>query len=410
MAKITLRPKQAASPSPPAAPVAPASPPATPGDSAPPAGERPRLKPRLAVEPPAPAQEERTPAPESAADSHPPGEAAPAQQPVAAAGAVEAPKFKLKPKSAEPVPATLPIVSAALPPEAPQADLPEAPPEPVAEVAPEAPAEAEAEPASPSEAPAAPPVPKLKISLPRPSVAAPTSEDPNARPPPPVPAIKKRRRPSKLILFAAVAVVVVLLGAAYFVFFPSEPPPPVIIAQPRPKPPAPLAGAPAAANQPAGTLAAAKGPAVSLPGRMVEKAQGTVAKNDAALDASDGVLDKRPPAGSAPVGSAGKPAVPAVDNQVSATSAIAPGISATNSDVVATTSASPAFRTWAANAKISGVSVKDGVARALINGRTVRTGQVVDDTLGILFFSLDSDNGVIVFKDKTGVTVERKYY
>jgi hypothetical protein len=251
-------------------------------------------------------------------------------------------------------------------------------------------------------------VPKLKISLPRPADAAALSADPNARPPPSVPLVKKRRRPPKLILIGGAVAAVLALGAAYFFLFASAPPPPVVAARPPPKPAAPSV---AAGQPPAKAATAAKAPVVSLPGKMVEKAQVTVANRDAALDTTDGLLDKRPPAAPAnPAGTSPKPAPPPPPNMTVASTALAPGISATNSDVVATPNASPAFRTWAANAKITGLGVRDGVARAIINGRTVRTGQIVDDPLGIVFFSLDAVNGIIVFKDKTGVTVERKYY
>jgi hypothetical protein len=69
--------------------------------------------------------------------------------------------------------------------------------------------------------------------------------------------------------------------------------------------------------------------------------------------------------------------------------------------------ASPAFRTWVANAKINGVLGTP--PRALINGRTVHAGQVVDETLGITFSGVDVSRHALVFRDRTGAIVRRGY-
>ncbi len=61
-----------------------------------------------------------------------------------------------------------------------------------------------------------------------------------------------------------------------------------------------------------------------------------------------------------------------------------------------------------ANAKISGI-FQGATPRALINGRTVRVGQMVDEGLGAVFEGINSETKEIIFKDKTGATVSRRY-
>ena len=74
----------------------------------------------------------------------------------------------------------------------------------------------------------------------------------------------------------------------------------------------------------------------------------------------------------------------------------------------ATAEATPAFRSFVADAKISGV-FQGTPPRAFINGRLVRLGEVVDSSLGIRFDSIDPKTKNIVFKDSSGATVARRY-
>jgi hypothetical protein len=88
---------------------------------------------------------------------------------------------------------------------------------------------------------------------------------------------------------------------------------------------------------------------------------------------------------------------------------VEPGIVATStSDAVLTVNASSQFRSWVANVKISGVN-QGATPRALINGRMVQLGQIVDEAQGIEFDSVDPHNKTIVFKDRTGAVVSRRY-
>ncbi len=83
------------------------------------------------------------------------------------------------------------------------------------------------------------------------------------------------------------------------------------------------------------------------------------------------------------------------------------GVSATT-EVDAAPEASPAFRSFVANAKVSGV-FQGTPPRAFINGRLVRAGETVDGGLGVEFNGLDADKKQLIFKDKAGATVFRKY-
>ncbi len=83
-------------------------------------------------------------------------------------------------------------------------------------------------------------------------------------------------------------------------------------------------------------------------------------------------------------------------------------VTATTTTGVIAGAADPAFRSWVTNVKINGV-FQGSPARALINGRTVRAGQAVDDTLGITFDHLDTQTRMIVFRNRAGATVARRY-
>jgi hypothetical protein len=89
-------------------------------------------------------------------------------------------------------------------------------------------------------------------------------------------------------------------------------------------------------------------------------------------------------------------------------SLIAPGVTATTNDVVAAPKASAAFKRFVADARITGV-FQGTPPRALINGRMIRAGEVVDQTLGVVFDSIDAEKKTITFKDRTGIPATRKY-
>lgn len=377
--KIRLRPKlTSAEPSAPAASAPPATPPVPP-ESASPAEEKPRLKPRLAVE--SAAKAEPSPAPAAAAPAEvvaptpPPAIVSPV--PSTGSAPAEPGKFKLKPKGPEPAP-TMPVVSAAPVP---------APPPAVAEGLPPAP-EGAAEPL-PTGVTGEPAKPKI------PHVRAPEGVD-EAPAPLPIPPAPRRRRFSPKMLGALAALGVIVVCAIIFVlsrFLSPPPPPPPVVRKavvPKKAPPAATNVTPPAAG------------AVSVPGKMVEKAKSVVAGHEKEL--------VRPVAGvSGEEATSGNLTTPATKPPaLTATTPIAPGLTATTSDLNSTVDASPAFRSWVANAKISGI-FQGATPRALINGRTVRVGQMVDEGLGAVFEGINSETKEIIFKDKTGATVSRRY-
>ena len=356
------------------------APPATP----PPAdGGKLRLKPKLNVEAPAAAPEAPPPAP--AESSEPPAAPPPPE------------KVRLKPK------------------------LNQEAPQPAAEAPPEAPPETESteEPVEESEAEEAPPAPeepkpKLKIKIPGAlSDPPPGAEgDPNVPPPFPVvlapgaegvppptagtrpgmsrPGVPVRRVPAdvlaktnrrkkfvKLILvgLGAVALAAGMLKLAMVKFIDPPPPPPSII--PKPRPPVKIA------------------PIVEVPNPPETEAETKVAQPEATTPKPvvKPVKQPKPKSG---------------ETTTKATSDLAPGVTVTSDAVQAEVEASSEFRTFVADAKVSGV-FQGSPSRAFINGRLVRAGEVVDSALGIKFESVDPSTKTIVFKDSTGAKVAKHY-
>ena len=76
--------------------------------------------------------------------------------------------------------------------------------------------------------------------------------------------------------------------------------------------------------------------------------------------------------------------------------------------VVSVPSASAEFKAFVANASIGGV-FQGKPAKALINGRITREGQLIDSELGVVFDHIDADSKVIYFKDVGGAVVSKSY-
>jgi predicted component of type VI protein secretion system len=259
-----------------------------------------------------------------------------------------------------------------------------------------------------------PPIPHISVATEQPDAEAPAVVGK-------APIWKK-----KTFQLGALAALVVL-GGGYFAFrkFTATPPPPPVVVKPKlataapAKPPAaspaPVAPEPALADKPA-----QPGPALSetqsaiahAPVNAVNKANSVIAKREASgqsRDAVGAIVDGEEPADKSPVkpAAAAKPA----PNTTPASTTIAPGISATTSDVTAASEASPAFRSFVANAKIAGVFQGDPPkpAAIMLNGRLARAGEVVDPGLGVTFDSVEPEKKLIIFKDKAGATVTRRY-
>lgn len=364
--RLRLKPKLAADPEPqPAAEAAPVAP----VPESPAASEKPRLKPRLNAEPEEAAKPEETVnLPAEPAVVVPQAEAPPPSPPEAEAPAAEeAPKFKLKPKTAgaagkPPVAAPPPVTAAA-------AGMP--PPLAVAE----APAGA---------VPAAPP-PPVK------------------RPPPPAAALKK-----KLMVLGGIAAVLLVGGGLYFGWE---------MYGPKPAAGVPVAPGAAAAKPAAVTPVEALNQLAAMPGAMIDKAQNAVtARRDReqervdAVTAGEDIPERRFIDTPLPGQLGEKPAEPEI-KPVSTESQIAPGVRATtwasSSQITSTAQASQEFRNYIAGLTVSGI-FWGSPTRALINGRTYRAGDTIDQAQGIVLLEADSAAKVLIFQDRTGATVSRK--
>jgi len=261
------------------------------------------------------------------------------------------------------------------------------------------------------------------VGAPKPATAVPPPPEakPKAEPAEPVAegsvadagAIAKKKR--VVMIVAGVAAVIVLGAAGFFAYrsflAPTPPPPP-----PKAKAPAAPAKAPVAktptAPAPTATPARPATPSETLntlaqvPGKAVNKAKDAIAAREASgqskvepvLDGQD--LANKPAAGSAPAPAAPKPAT--------AMTSVGRGMQATTQLEMAALDASAEFRSFVANAKVSGV-FQGTPARAMINGRLVRAGELIDAGLGIRFEGVDPEKRHLIFKDKAGALVARKY-
>jgi hypothetical protein len=364
-----------------------------------------QLKPRVA----APAQTPEVIAPLAPTD---PGErpSLPATIiPSAPAESIDSPpavikKFELKPKAAVPPPVASQLGEVALP-----ADLPAPPPPPKF---PPPPGKNRTPPPFPvvSEPPVQPK--KLPLPVPIPHLRAP-SNVPESDLVASVNPTHTRGRSSKKILLGAAIAGALAIGALGYGWKKTRPAPPpavaVPVAIPRPTPTSTPTIPPASAD-PSKSVAA-------IPKKLIDDAQNTLAGRRTleqnridALAAGEEPSDKRaiatpPPSTFAPTSTAAKTTAPA---PVTSTSQLSPGVTVTTTATDVVGDASPAFRAWVAQLKLNGV-FHGSPPRALINGRTYRAGQVVDDALGITFETIDTDAKTIVFRDRSGATASRRY-
>jgi uncharacterized protein YfiM (DUF2279 family) len=195
------------------------------------------------------------------------------------------------------------------------------------------------------------------------------------------------------------AAILVLGGGfyGYIMFMAADPapaPPPVATKAPPPASPAAQPG-----PTPSGTLNAI----AAAPINAVNKAKEAVAAGQARVDA--GLDGGEPPA---TTGSPIADKVAATPKTVPTPTAVSPGLAATT-ELIAAPEATAAFRSFVANAKVSGAGVVQGTARAFINDRLTRGGEMVDIGLGIAFEGIDAEKRTLLFRDRSGATVSRKY-
>ena len=269
----------------------------------------------------------------------------------------------------------------------------------------------EAVPPLPAGSPTQPAVePAKSPSTPPPFLVAekPALAKPTAALPPPVPKLNAKRiiddtsadshaAPGKSSAKLAVYVLAVLLmGGGFFAY---------LKLKPKPAPAAPVVTeTPKRPSTPSATLNELS----TVPARAIQKAEETIATVNATEQGRvEAVVDGDQSATFQP---RRKPAPkPVAKPVVTSTTELAPGIKATTTatDNVGG-DASNEFRTWVAQARVSGV-FQGTPPRVLINGRTVSATQVVDETLQITFDGIDATTKSLVFRDHTGATVSRKF-
>lgn len=168
----------------------------------------------------------------------------------------------------------------------------------------------------------------------------------------------------------------------------------------------PPAASPAAVAQRPVTSSETRDALSRVPIQAIQKTQEVLALRQEGVNAvADAMATETEFAGKhSPRPASPVPVLPPPMAGTTATTTVAPGLSA-SMPIVAAADASAAYREFVANAKISGVAE----TRALINGRLVRIGEMVDSTLGIRFHAVDRDTKQLIFKDFNGAQVARRY-
>jgi len=212
----------------------------------------------------------------------------------------------------------------------------------------------------------------------------------------------KRRRRGMRSLLGGVFLLLLAGGGGYFTlqYFYQEPPIPK------------AKGGTKAGATPAGALQAL----ADAPGKLVDSAQDAVAgRRSGEQSRVDAILNGDEPTGQralrtplpGELGGRPAPAKTPTLNKASASAALAPGVSVTT-EISASRDASQAFRSFVAEAKVTGV-FQGSPARAFINGRLSRAGTLVEEGLGITFVDVDTENRVLIFKDRFGAQVTKAY-
>lgn len=336
--------------------------------------------------------------PESMAPPPPPPPAIPVAE-------GEAPKFKFKPKGSDNAPPPPPQSMAAM-----DGSAPPPPPPPPGVTESGVPGRPKTPPPFPVLAPAQGAGTRSPIPI---HIRAPESKAGQEALLPlgvPIGAPMRPKKKKKLGLFVGiVALLAVSAGGGFFAYqhFAIEPPPP------------PKAAAKSKAKQPGGgpTPSTTLNAIAAAPGKMIADAQNAIASRrsgeqgrvdamSSGNEASGQHALRTPLPGELGGRASAAPAAPAL-GRVSATTALAPGVT-TTTEVRASPEASPAFRSFVADAKVSGV-YQGSPPRAFINNRLIKVGQMVEEGLAISFDGIDAENRMLLFKDKTGARVSKQY-
>lgn len=212
--------------------------------------------------------------------------------------------------------------------------------------------------------------------------------------------VRKRMRPEQRPIFkiAVILIGVLLVGAigaggymVYNMMFGLDefvPPAPSVATTPEESPPVDLTGA------------------SSLAGKMIEKAQNAA---DAIGQTTEAVKEAAGAFGED--GNEADDALSDAEALVSSPNAESPSEVIDNtSEPVTPTAVQPtqAFQDWVSGAVISGVR-EGSEPRAFINNLLVKIGDPVDAQLGITFDNVDAEGNLVIFKDRTGAIVGKRY-
>lgn len=248
---------------------------------------------------------------------------------------------------------------------------------------------------TPHEKPAGPKGLQIKVAESQPKIGG----KPVVKPGKTAPVLRKR---PALGVFAKAGIAALVIAVAvggifsYRIFFPA-PTPNVAIKSP------PIAKPAAAADLKQATSGILS-KAAAAPAKAIESGQNAIAaRRDAEQAKVDAIASgQEPPPTPVPT-----PASQATQS-VMAQSNISSDVKVNNTPIDTSPAASTAFQLFVANANIGGV-FQGTPARALINGRIIKAGQVVDNQLGIVFERIDADKKVIFFKDASGAEVSKEY-
>jgi hypothetical protein len=221
---------------------------------------------------------------------------------------------------------------------------------------------------------------------------------PPVKPGKPSPVLRKRPALTPVMKAGIAVAVIAALGGGFFayrIFFPPPAPEEKIVFKPL-GPPKPVVAAKQVVTDVAAKVATA-------PAKLVDSGLDAIAQRRAAEQAKvDAAANGEEPTPTPP------PDVGPGTQSVLAQANIGSDVKANITRLDTSSAASADFRAFVANADVGGV-FQGTPSRALINGRIIREGQVIDDTLGIMFERIDAEKKVIYFKDATGAEVSRNY-
>ncbi len=222
---------------------------------------------------------------------------------------------------------------------------------------------------------------------------------PAAKPGKPASVLRKRPALTPIAKAGIAIAAIAALGGGFFayrIYFAPAPADLPIVLQHVAPPPKPVVVAAQAATAVAAKVAAA-------PAKLVDNGLDAIAARRAAEQAKVDAAAS----GDEPTPTPPPDVVPGTES-VMAQASVGSDVKANITRLDTSSAASSDFRAYVANANIGGV-FQGSPSRALINGRIIREGQVVDDTLGISFERIDAEKKVIFFKDATGAEVSRNY-